>query len=379
MKRIDIAPRPNWEKLLEEQGFIFHTLRGEPYWDETAYYLFNAAEIDVLEKASNELQALCLEACQRVIDQNRFPEFDIPDFAVPLIRESWEAEPPAIYGRFDLAYAGGDSPPKLLEYNADTPTSLFEAAVVQWFWLEDRFKDSDQFNSIHERLQAKWTELKAYLKGEVLHFASTRDVEDIITVNYLRDVADSVGLTTDFLHVDEIGWDRERRCFVDLQERPIDSIFKLYPWEWLVREEYGSKLADMAPRMQWIEPIWKMLLSNKAILPILWELNPGHPNLLPCFADGPRHMTDYVRKPLLAREGANVFIYAQGRLQEHNEGPYDESRSVFQAYAPLPEYNGKRPVVGSWIIDGESAGIGMRETDGLITNNFSRFLPHRFE
>jgi glutathionylspermidine synthase len=379
MERIDIEPRPNWEKLLEEQGFIFHTLRGEPYWDETAYYLFSASEIDVLEKASNELQAMCLEACQHVIDRNRFPEFDIPDTAVPLIRDSWEAEPPAIYGRFDLAYAGGDSPPKLLEYNADTPTSLFEASVIQWFWLEDRFKDSDQFNSIHERLQAKWTELKGFLKGELLHFASTHDVEDVITVNYLRDVADSVGLVTDFLHVDEIGWDREQNCFVDLRDRPIESIFKLYPWEWLVREEFGSKLPEVAPRMQWIEPIWKMLLSNKAILPILWELNPGHPNLLPCFADGPRHLNDYVRKPLLAREGANVFIYAQGRLLEHNEGPYDESRSVFQAYAPLPEFNGKRPVVGSWIIDGESAGIGMRETDGLITNNFSRFLPHRFK
>jgi len=179
--------------------------------------------------------------------------------------------------------------------------------------------------------------------------------------------------------VDEIGWDRQRGLFVDLQDRPIESIFKLYPWEWLTREEFGDRLAEVAPRMHWIEPIWKMLLSNKAILPILWELFPNHPNLLPCFADGPRHLTDYARKPILAREGANVFIYQNGRLLEHSEGTYDESRSVYQAYAPLPEFNGKRLVIGSWIIDGESAGVGMRETDGLITNNFSRFLPHRFE
>jgi len=241
MERIAIEPRKDWEKILEEQGFIFHTLHDEPYWDESAYYLFSAREVEILEAATNELHAMCLEACQHVLDRKLYGAFNIPDLAIALIEKAWEEEPPALYGRFDFAYSGGSAPPKLLEYNADTPTSLFEAAAVQWFWLEDRFKDSDQFNSIHERLQAKWTELKSYLKGEIVHFASTRDIEDVITVNYLRDVADSVGLCTDFLHIDEIGWDGLRRTFVDMQNRPIESLFKLYPWEWLTREEYGPE------------------------------------------------------------------------------------------------------------------------------------------
>lgn len=75
---------------------------------------------------------------------------------------SWNEEPPAIYGRFDLAY-DGIHPPKLLEYNADTPTALLEASVVQWYWLQDVFPKDDQFNSIHEHLVAKWKELKDYV------------------------------------------------------------------------------------------------------------------------------------------------------------------------------------------------------------------------
>ena len=192
----------------------------------------------------------------------------IPAFAIPLIEAAWEEEPPSLYGRFDFAYDGA-SPPKLLEYNADTPTSLLEAAVVQWFWLQDILPDLDQFNSIHEKLVNHWAALQPNLRGDVLHFTSTRDVEDVITANYLRDTAGLSGIATDFLHVDEIGWDAKSKLYVDRQNRPIRSLFKLYPWEWLTREEFGRHLACTSDRMRWIEPIWKMLLSNKAILAIL--------------------------------------------------------------------------------------------------------------
>ena len=35
-------------------------------------------------------------------------------------------------------------------------------------------------------------------------------------------------------------------------------------------------------------------------------------------------------------------------------------------------------LVGSWVIAGKAAGIGMREDKNPITTNLSRFVPHYF-
>ncbi len=378
MKRFTTETRSDWEKKVEEVGLLFHHTKEGLYWDESAYYELTSGEVDELERATNELQKLCLDAAQHVIDTNQFDRLAIPRACVPLIKAAWEEEPPAIYGRFDLSY-DGRTPPKLLEYNADTPTALLEASVVQWFWLEEKFKGADQFNSIHERLQEKWTELRNYLKGSPLYFAhSGGSVEDMVTVSYLQDTAEQAGLRTSRIAVEEIGWSSEYQCFVDLSDNRITSIFKLYPWEWMMEEEFGEHVLELHTTMDWLEPIWKMLLSNKGILPILWEVNPGHPNLLEAYFQEPHRMKEYTKKPLFSREGANIQVVKPGLKQMETGGTYGKEGFICQKLAPLPDFDGYRPVVGSWVIDGESAGIGIRETRSLVTDNTSRFVPHLF-
>lgn len=376
MKRIQITPRSNWEEKVEKLGLVFHHTQGRPYWNESAYYSFRMDEILRLEKATNDLQRMCLEAAQHVIDKNRFAELGIPAEAAEVIRWAWEAEPPAIYGRFDLAY-DGQSAPKLLEYNADTPTSLLEAGVVQWYWLQERFGKNDQWNSIHERLIAKWRDLAPYVKP-TLHFAHMDDLEDGMTVGYLRDTAEQAGIETIALAVEDIGWDKVRRQFVDTNGSVIRSIFKLYPWEWMVHEDFGRHALSTYKDVNWIEPIWKMVLSNKGILAILWELFPGHENLLESHLQEPKGLVEYAKKPLLSREGANVTVKTKTTTIERG-GDYGEEGYVFQAIAPIPNFDGSHPVIGSWVIDGESAGAGIRESDELITDNCSRFCPHLIE
>jgi glutathionylspermidine synthase len=382
MRRFSLTPRDNWQEKVARSGLLYHTPAGPedgeptPYWDETAYYLFSSAEVDRIEKATNDLQQMCLAAGQHIIDKNRFADLDIPPNAIPAIQQAWEEEPPAIYGRFDLAYDGA-GPPKLLEYNADTPTSLIEAAVIQWQWLEDCFPGSDQFNSIHERLIAKWKELKDYVASPV-YFAALEDMEDIITVTYMQDTAQQAGLRTKQILVPDIGWDRDQNCFVDLDRKAIKTIFKLYPWEMMLKDEFGSHAIETIHHIQWMEPIWKMMFSNKGLLAILWELYPGHPNLLEAHLDNPGTMTEYVKKPLLGREGANITLKTAGG-ETSTSGPYAEGRYAYQAVAPIPEMKSRYPVIGSWVIDGEAAGMGIRESGGMITDNLSRFVAHRFE
>ena len=371
-----MAPRQNWEPTVTSQGLTFHSPGGRPYWDESVFYRFQSWQIDELERATNELHQMCLQAAQFVIDHNRFADFGIPEAAIPSILEAWESEPPAIYGRFDFSY-NGTTPPKLLEYNADTPTALLEAAVIQWYWLEDVAPQHDQFNSIHERLIAKWKELLDYIPTRPLYFAHSNDEEDFVTITYLRDTAVQAGFETAVLLMREIGWDSRRRCFVDGEGKRIGALFKLYSWEWMLREEFGPHALELSGKMQWIEPIWKMLLSNKALLAILWEMYPGHANLLETHLDGPRNLRHYVRKPRMSREGANIHMFSEGKSLE-TPGDYGEGGFVYQALAPLPAFDGVYPVLGSWVIDGESAGLGIRESDGPVTNNLSRFVPHLF-
>lgn len=393
MKRNYIQRRSDWEKKVEARGLLFHTayetvvdqepqgyresakVHQEPvkvsYWDESAYYSFTTKEVDILEAATNQLHEMCLVAVQNVISNNRYRELHIPESAISLIQKSWDEEDPSIYGRFDFSY-DGKGIPKLLEYNADTPTSLLEAAVIQWDWQQECFPKADQFNSIHERLIDKWKQLRYYLKSDTLHFAYLDNLEDYMNISYMRETAHQAGLKTQEIEIPGIGWDGS--SFVDLQNNVIQNMFKLYPWEWLLKDEFGANVAKQN-NMFWIEPAWKMVLSNKGILPILWELNPDHPNLLEAYSSPNAKLTEYVKKPFYSREGANITINS-ATSSEETGGKYGEEGFVYQRFAPLPDMAGNYPVIGSWVIDGESAGIGIRESNSLITNNVSRFIPH---
>ena len=374
MRRVTSQPRPNWRARVESQGFHFHTPGNEPYWDESVYYLFTAAQIDEIERATYALNDTCLAAVEHVLAHNLLHLFDIPAAFEAFIRESWERDEFTLYGRFDLAY-DGVSPPKMLEYNADTPTSLLEAAVIQWFWKQEVHPRLDQFNSIHERLLEGWKLVAPALAQDGIHFTSiSGNLEDFMTTSYLRDTAMQAGLDTHYLEVEQIGFDRARGQFVDDRDRSILNCFKLYPWEWMIREPFAPMLAQSDT--YWLESPWKMLLSNKAILPILWQLFPDSPYLLSASFEpinGP-----HVKKPLLGREGANVTIIANDRTIAQTDGPYG-GRSIYQQFHSLPSFDGHHPLVGSWMINGHAAGIGIREDRSLVTGNTSRFVPHVFE
>lgn len=372
MQRHCCQPRADWRAKVEEVGLTCHSHDDGPYWDESACYELNAGEVNALEAAGNTLHRLCVEAAEAVIENTWWTRLGIPDAAVPSILHSWERDDFSLYGRFDLSY-DGIAPPKLLEYNADTPTALVEASVAQWFWLQETQPNADQFNSLHERLLEAWRRWV----GTTIHFSSIKEhPEDEMTVLYLRDTCEQAGVPTKPVFIEDIGWDARRKCFVDLDNKPIERCFKLYPWEWLWHEEFGAHLADA--QVQFIEPSWKMLFSNKGLLPILWELFPDHPNLLPAYELASPLGGRYIRKPKLSREGSNVTWVEGGVAIEQTGGDYGEEGHVFQALASVPDFDGHRPVFGVWMVDHEAAGLGIREDTRRITGNLSRFVPHFF-
>lgn len=377
MRRRRIEPREaaHIRANHERMGFQYFDVLcrdGAQYWNESVAYEFDLAEVELIETATNELHELCMDAVEGIIDSGDYPiGFALKDAAKTMIEESWRRADPHIYGRFDLNFNPVTRAVKLFEYNADTPTALPEAAIAQWEWLEETGR-YDQFNSIHEKLIERWSLAKQGLENPLLHIYATRtgQFEDWGNVGYMADVALQAGWEVNVDEVENIGWDPVNGLFLDSEDNPIEHAFKLYPWEWMVDEEFGQHMASASTH--WYEPAWKMLLSNKAILAVLWQRNPDHPYLLPTYfeeADG------FIRKPILGREGANV--HRAGSLMEgsHFIPEYDGSY-VCQEYAPLPDFDGFYPVIGSWVIGDEAAGMGIREDRTLISGNGSHFVPH---
>lgn len=381
MKKISIEERPDWRATAEREGFAFHTIDGERYWDERGYYLFTEEQITRdLEQPTQELHQVCMDAVARVVESEELlTRLAIPPAFFDLVRSSWREGHPHLYGRFDFAY-DGSGPAKMYEINADTPTSLMEAGAFQLLWLEEQIERgvlperATQFNSIAEDLVRAFATLP---NTSPFYFAAmSGSVEDRGTTDFLRRMAAHVGIDARHIDIEDIGLN-EQGQFVDLEGRWIERLFKLHAWEHIFHESFGSHVP--ASGTQFVEPAWKAILSNKGILPLLWQFNEGHPNLLPAHVDndpGKPLPRGWVRKPYFSREGANIEMHTSGDEIIAVDGPYTDAPYILQQYSPLPRFGDSYTLIGSWVIGDLASGIGIREDDSLITKDTSRFLPH---
>ena len=392
MHRITLPERPDWRAEAERLGFSFADMYGEPYWDETSAYSFTLRQIeDDIEDPCTALHAMCREAVANIVGSEQLmARMGVPAAHWDLVANSWRMGDPELYGRFDLVYDGA-GPAKMLEYNADTPTALYESAAFQWLWFEQQKAarvlppQSDQFNGIHEALVARFADIFA-AKTDV-HFAAIADApEDYATVEALAWAAREAGLFAHYTDLEKIGLSDQGQ-FTDSEDRVIAALFKLYPWEDLLLDPFADAIEGARCRL--IEPPWKALVSNKAILPVLWQMFEGHPNLLPSYfaedvATDPNaaaHLANgHVIKPIFSREGASVSIVEGGVVTEAaTNKTYDHHPKIIQAYHPLPVMGGMRPVIGAWIVGQDCVGMGLREDAGRITQDLSRFKPHFIE
>ncbi|EQL01465.1 hypothetical protein G6O67_005317 [Ophiocordyceps sinensis] len=422
MRRITVEMRPNATRLVQSQGLVYTEAADSPgptdnYWPDDVVYSFTSEEIELLERAGQDVFAMCCEAADHLMDHPEVitGKMGIPAFALKQIRETWDREPPwgSVYGRFDICFGGLDHQdarlrvPKFYEFNADTPTSLVEAASIQWLWLQQTGHGNDQYNSITEELIKAWRRNLTQVEKKLghrptVHFAVAEgdDVgEDTMNMTLLLDTCQQAGWPTKTLLVEDIGLGPDGR-FYDKENQHIDVVFKLYPWEWMVEQDFAqacfkdmetigrrNEAGEYTGGTVWIEAPYKMLWSNKAIFAVLWDLFKDDPRskwLLPTYFDdeAPASLTKFARKPIFAREGADIVLQADGQvIQDTKTGEYGKEGYVVQELALLPGFKNDQdvlhyPVVGLWFVDGEPVGIGIREDVTPITTNCSAFAPH---
>jgi glutathionylspermidine synthase len=399
VNRITLQARRDWKDRLEQAGCLFHTIDGKPYWQEEAAYVLTLEEVEKIEAATVELHAMCMDLCAEEVKKGDYLGYGFPDEVKQLVETSHMADEPSLLGRLDLGYNGKDL--KLYEYNADTPTALPEASIWQYHALQDRGWP-DQFNSIHEQLteRLRYIGSDAY-RIDTLHLTAQAEAEheDWGNVHYLAEVAAEIEAFKKVISVslDEIAWSGPEKVFADARGNSIELLFKLYPWEWMMADQFGWQV--MEARTKYIEPAWKMLLSTKALLPKLWAANPGHPLLLEShFHNKTMPALDdvrWMRKPLLGREGANVAPATVAKINGRFAGmvsakpqnvreEYDDRGYILQRYFQPMEFDDftspttqVSPVLGSWLVGSTACGLGIREDAG-ITTNASKFVPHYF-
>ncbi len=386
-----LALEPLDKAVMEQVGMTWHTDRDGSNYVTNELVELSEEEAEAYYDAANTLYEMYREAAGYVIDNRLYYELGIPSNLVDLIERSWEQRETHLYGRFDLAGGLDGEPIKLIEFNADTPTSLFETSIIQWALLKANGMDETlQFNNLHEMLQENFRRLVVGQHGlddfdarygkEKLLFSSIRDMpEDERTVRYLQEVAHEAGLYTDFCYLDEAGFIEDEGVY-NKDNQKADYWFKLYPWELIAEEELElTRMLEKISRLgstRFLNPAYTLLFQSKGMLKILWDLFPDSPYLLPA-GFSPLEGVTQVEKKLFGREGANMIVTdSAGKEIVRTGGPYDYYKSIFQQFVELPRDNqGQRYQAGVFHV-GEACGLAFRR-GGEILDDLSKFVGHR--
>jgi len=384
--------KPLSKEYLEELGFLWHTDSDESSYIADELVVIKESEANAYYEAANELYDMFVEAGDYIIENNLFHEIGIPFNLVDLIKESWDSDVHwHLYGRFDFAGGVDDKPIKLLEFNADTPTALFETAIIQWAILKQNSLDeAQQFNFVYEALLNNFKRLVTLqesvenfdelYEGWKFLFSSIRgNAEEENTVKLLQHIASEAGFDTNFAFIDEVEFDDNGIYF---NEDKFELWFKLIPWEDIAiqESELAMLLTNIIKNKEAIifNPAYTLMFQSKAILKILWDLYPNHPLLLETSFE-PLQNKKQVQKPIYGREGESVKILeANGKLLEGNNGNYDNHKMIYQEFVELP-----KDISGNYYQAGvffayEACGVGFRRGKAII-DNMSKFVGHIVE
>jgi glutathionylspermidine synthase len=389
LKTTPIKPLTN--QYLESIGFSWHTdLDGTDYISNDILDI-SSDEAEAYYEAGNELYDMFVKAGEYVIQNDLLSELDIPFNLIDLVKMSWENDVHwHLYGRFDLAGGIDGRDIKLIEFNADTPTSLFESTIIQWAMLKANGLDEEsQFNSIYEAIGENFKRLVTLdestedfdthypsLRYKILFSSIASSSEDEYTTRLLEHIASEVGFETSFEFVEDVEFSDDG--IFDKDGVKYDYWFKLIPWEDIAIDEgeLAVILSDIIANQQAIilNPAYTLMFQSKGFMKILWDLFPNHPLLLE--TDFEPLECDFVHKRCFGREGANTAIVCDGEIIEQTDGDYENFKEVFQEYTKLATDNNGDSYQAGLFFAFESCGLGFRK-GGKILNNMSKFVPHK--
>jgi len=384
-------------KALHGHRLTESELVGEQY----RYFRLSETAEQELRRATKELHLMFMHATQAVLyDDALLARFNIPRALWPRLRKSWERRRgQMITGRFDFCVS--ERGLKVYEYNADSASCHTEAGRVQGKWARHFgvTEGQDSGAAIFAALVSAWREVG--VEG-VLHIMLDNDAEETYHAQFMRAAAEAAGISCKVIKgLAGLGWN-DRNEIVDPDEIPIRFVWKTWAWETALDQiraeceddDYqqalhaaivkggAPRLVDvlLSPEITVFEPFWTLIPSNKAILPVLWQIFPDHPYLLNSQFELSEDLScrGYVSKPIAGRCGSNISVFDKhDQLLKETSGQFNEQDQVYQELWKLPEIDGYRTQVCTFSVQGKFSGSCVRTDKSLVITGGSDLRPLR--
>ena len=394
MKRLKIAPRQNWQSIVEAQGLPYHSAGGV-YWQDDVYYSMTQQQADYIDDVTTSaysmihrlVRKMMSNSLERVVIRKRMVDSGILPDAVEAVFENWDEigqyKTRTSYGRFDLAF-DKNMRLRMFEYNADTPVVLIETGYCQWEWLVDQFGDKvgdsvGQINELYPELKEMFYSWKSQGIHDMVFTCDKGQIGEVYEYEasclYLMEIAAEAGISGTFKFTEqlEVG---NVKPIITVDGKLPGAVFKLYPTEWLVDDLHHNgwkNAADVLRVNNLIEEPFKLLMGGKWLLPELWK-EYGSDVFIPAW----HNRNDCLNKKVVAKSyygriGMEVEVLQPGE-QTTLQCPV-----IYQEFTESFEVDGWKPVLCSWVINGRSAGVGIREQQTEVTTDSCRFAPHVVE
>ena len=369
---------------------------------QTLYFVISESAHEELERATNELHALFMHATEHVLGDDALLErFNIPRVIWPRIHQSWNnRRNEMITGRFDFAMSRNGL--KVYEYNCDSASCHMDAGKVQGLWAEHFGCDvgEDPGEHLLADLVTAWKDSEV---DGVLHVMIDRDPEELYHALYIKQALDAAGIENKLIEgIAGLAW-ADSGEIVDRDGVPIRWVWKTWAWETALDQiraeceddeermrnfEPGAKrnapprLVDvlLRPEVMVFEPLWTLIPSNKAILPILWKLFTNQRYLL----NTDYELTDeirqcgYAQKPIVGRWGSNISLFDENdEILEETSGRFQKGNQIYQTYFPLPVLEGSNVQICTFTAGGTYAGSCVRIDPSLIISKDSDVVALR--
>ena len=397
---------PQWIDATKPAGRAYLEMMEGPWLtqnsaDQRSYFCLSESAAREIKHATNELHAMFMHATHKVLKDDALLErFNLPRSIWPRLRQSWNnRRNQMVTGRFDFSVS--DRGIKVYEYNADSASCYYESACLQGPWF-DAYGVSEgrcPGKKLHPDLVRAWSKSGV---ETLLHIMQDDDPEEDYHAQFMKSAAEEAGIRCTLIRgMDELGWD-DQGFVVDANGERILWVWKTWAWETALdqlRAECdedetldaigASRIKTERPRLVDVllreevmvyEPLWTLVPSNKAILPVLWELFPDHPYLLESRYDLDEMMATkgYVVKPIAGRCGHNISIVdGNNAVVKETGGQFGQQDQIYQALCKLPKLGKFNVQLAAFTVDGKYSATSVRvDTSPVITTN-SDLLPLR--
>lgn len=401
------SPRRSWLNMANNDEAAFVEMMGGHFLttsapDQSRYFLLSKTAIDDLEYATNELHGLFMHATDYVLcHDDLLAKFNLPKAILPKIRQSWDNRlNQLITSRFDFAQTADGL--KVYEYNCDSASCYMEAGKVQGKWGQHyQLTDSeDAGKALFHDLSRAWE--KSHAKG-LVHILRDHDPEEEYHALFIQQTLEAAGIASKIIiQLEGLAWDKQG-TIRDQDGDAVNWVWKTWSWETAldqIRAECEDDASHAVFEPQWslgkplrlsdvllrknimvFEPLWTLIPSNKAILPVLWQLFPNHPLLLNSAFELTDELktTGYVEKPIVGRCGANIALFDRDQhLLEATSGGFAQQEKIYQQFYPLPKVDKYYTQVCTFTASGVYAGSCVRVDTSMVINKNSDCMPLRY-